>query len=297
MLLNLNKIKRFTPEDFFIKKEEKWIILTYNHTLYIAELIQGALERKGISSIIINDINHQYKNNPYIIICPQLFNKNFPERAIFYQMEQSTSPWFSRKYLSMLHKCVFIFDYSLFNIENLIKRGFDISRIFYIPVDFKEYKVRKMQERSTDILFYGALNSHRNQLLGNLSSKFNIKILIDVYGEQLKQELNNAKIVINIHYYKNSILETTRIYEAISNGCIVVSEKTQDMHIYSKLKKLVTFFDYNDIEILHDKLKELLSDPNILIEKQKQQINFISNNNNDFDFYISKFLEYCGYND
>ena len=46
-----------------------------------------------------------------------------------------------------------------------------------------------------------------------------------------------SKILLNIHYYEGkTILEIPRIYPGIYNGCIILSEKSEDEE-YDKLLK------------------------------------------------------------
>ena len=54
--------------------------------------------------------------------------------------------------------------------------------------------------------------------------KHKIKIINGLYGINLYKEIINSKIVLNIHFYKNAILETCRINEILSCNRIVISE-------------------------------------------------------------------------
>ena len=64
------------------------------------------------------------------------------------------------------------------------------------------------------------MNNIRKQKLlylqKKLYPKYNIKIINNIYGIELFHEIINSKIVLNIHFYKDAILETNRLNEILS---------------------------------------------------------------------------------
>lgn len=298
----LNIINKFLSKNtdkqnhFKINQNEYVIILTREHTLFVAHLIQSALLKSNINSKIITETRHTYqKDTPYIIICPQIFKHLPSKRVIFFQMEQYTSRWFTKKYFKLLNKADFIFDYSLDNISVLLKEGIPSTKIFYLPLSFADFNITQNQHRKNDILFYGDASSpRRKKFLDEISSKYNIKIVTNLYGDGIKQELLNSKIVLNIHFYKDSVLETTRIYEALSYGCIVISESSPDINQYPILKELVNFVDCGDVDAMISSISFLL-DNNTINQKQKYNLEKIKSSQNIFDFFFFRFLLYIGY--
>lgn len=86
---------------------------------------------------------------------------------------------------------------------------------------------------NSDILFYGSLNPRRERILSQLAQAFirrgytsyNIRTVSRLFGEELLQYVARARIVLNIHFYANSILETDRIHTALQfNNVTVISE-------------------------------------------------------------------------
>lgn len=64
-----------------------------------------------------------------------------------------------------------------------------------------------------------------------------------MWQEERDKTIAQAKIVINLHYYDNAILETARLSYLLSNQCIIVSEKSDDPVLdkwHSKYLTLVT---------------------------------------------------------
>lgn len=73
----------------------------------------------------------------------------------------------------------------------------------------------------SDILFYGGINSRRERILSQIMNPLQLghgyKIIIvnHTFGDELLKYIFNTRVVLNIHYYSNSILETDRIHAAL----------------------------------------------------------------------------------
>ena len=115
-------------------------------------------------------------------------------------------------------------------------------------------------ERPIDILFVGTKSKDREDLRINLERKYPDKKIMFVFDESLlapekmKSALLNAKIVINIGFYKNKSLETHRIHNALSAGCMVVSHDDCHEDLLKYYSDYITFtdnladFDYDSVE-------------------------------------------------
>jgi hypothetical protein len=72
--------------------------------------------------------------------------------------------------------------------------------------------------------------------------------------EKMKNALLNAKIVINLGFYKNKSLESHRIHNALSAGCMVVSHNDCHEDLIKYYGEYVTFtenlkeFDYDSVK-------------------------------------------------
>ena len=98
-------------------------------------------------------------------------------------------------------------------------------------------------------------------MLNELKKHFCVCILNEVHGEDLKSAIETARIVINLHYYNNALLEVTRIYECLSLGVPVVSENTQDQNDYPELKDVVKFFETGSVSAMLQTVEEALKNP------------------------------------
>lgn len=213
-----------------LKLEDGVVILATQHTRYIAQLFANALDKINTPhEILLEAPQKGYSKQLHIVICPQMFAK-LPERYIAFQMEQSVSSrWFTKDYFQRLKNARFVFDYAVPNLQFLQDNGIEFRKLFYLPVGLLENSQENQSESDSnfeyDIAFYGDINCERRQLfLKKLQEKFSVKIISEVFGDELYQLLNKAKMVVNIHYYENALLETTRICECLSLNKLIISE-------------------------------------------------------------------------
>lgn len=252
-------------------------ILCTPHTLFVAKLIRKHLEAYGliVNSIIDQEPKH-YDSCLYLVICPQLFKK-LPRRYMVFQMEQSVSPrWFDTKYVAILKKAEVILDYSKDNLGYLQKElGVKFSNLYYFPISNLPTASlqtlgscnQKYQQYEYDVVFYGDVqNPRRKQFLDAISKKFKTLIVSEVFGEALYIQLRRAKVLVNIHYYENALLETTRIYESLSLGLNIISEVAIDQLDHAVLMPWVTFTPMGDIDAMLNAIDEQLKQPRNLAE-------------------------------
>jgi len=222
----------FEPSLF---NKKKVYIYSNKFGYYISNILRYLFFKKFIITEIVFEIDY---NSPelYIIPFPQKINK-FPRNYIIYQLEQKDiSKWINKKYEASILFSKKTLDYSQSNIDkfpNIIK-----EKMIYYPIPLIPYHYLNNSfindnfinnNPTNNILFYGSMNNIRklklNYLQQKLGNKYHIKIINNLFGKKLFDEILNSKIVLNIHFYKNAILETYRINEILSCGKIVISEK------------------------------------------------------------------------
>lgn len=273
---------------------ERIDILTPPHTLYLAKLIQKHLLSIDIACDVHIGVMEEYADIPYIILCPQNY-QTFPPLYIVYQMEQTVHPrWFSESYYQILRNAYAIFDYSLVNIAFFGENSDLISKVFYLPVDYfvDMPSLPSAAEKSYEVLFYGdANNSRRQAMLNELSQHYSVKICSEVFGEDVYREIQKAKVVINLHYYENALLETTRLYETLSlNTCVIVSEKSADAVEDARLRGIVDFIEVGDCEALIRQVGYWLTDDARRVERIRRNQEILVKRANAFPFYFYRFL-------
>lgn len=244
-----------------------WCVMTTPHTLFIAHLLASRLRAHGWEVDILTDAPIGFPHQMYIVICPQMF-KLLPngQKLIIYQMEQSiSSRWFTAEYLQTLQHSLATLEYSLVNIDFLSKNGVAYPHVHYLPVgaDGTYRDSTPVLEKTDDVLFYGDASSsqRRREMLAELRVYFNVRVCSEVFGKEMIEEISRARVVINVHYYENSLLEMPRIQECLSLGVPVVSEGSQDQSDYPELSGAVTFFEQGNNEAMINAVRNALAQP------------------------------------
>lgn len=282
-----------TTTDIRLSKQETNYILTTHHCLFIAEQIKRNLEDAGFpSEIIFNEPISGFANSLHFVICPQIF-KSLPGLYVAFQMEQSVSSrWFNESYLKILENSFAILDYSTINIKYLQEKGISLRQLYYTPISYiSNYRELGNTQKEYDVLFYGdANNDRRKRYLAAIKKKYKLKIINNIFGEELYNEIVKARLVVNIHYYEGALLETTRIYECLSLGAMIVSESSSDIVETPQLQNLVDFVPVGDIDGMLERIDYWLDHPNERQQKIENTQNTLRNSPNLFSYYFNRFL-------
>lgn len=266
-------------------------VLTPPHTLFLAQLIASRLEHHGWSvDIHTSDLDH-YDHDFYFVLCPQIF-KNLPpgEKRIVYQLEQSVSSrWFTEDYLSLLNNSLFVLDYNLDNIRFLSDKGIQFPLVYYMPIGCQAAQSLPAAEQPFyDVLFYGDSYSspRRQRMLHALQQHHKVEVINEVFGDAMRAKIAQAKLVINLHYYDNALLETPRLQECLSLGVRVVSESASNQHEFPQLEGVVRFFQEGSIPDMLKVVQEALDQP-VSDEAMRSAAQF---GETQFNFYMDRLL-------
>jgi hypothetical protein len=279
-------------------EKKKIIIVVHNIISSIGEMLKNIINNL-YPEYIVNIINHTHYETTealneyiYIIITNNIEDINLPKKYILWQVEQKKSGFFGDIYNNMLIKAKMIWEYSMCNVEKY-QKYIDNTKICYAPLPFIRTSLDIQNYFEYDILFYGAKNERRHNILELLKNKYNICIAYDVFNENRDLLIKKSKIIINLHYYDECSLETARINEVLKYNRLVLSEypSNNDTHNVDLYKNIVVFFDcinkdYSNINILYHlldhyllnydkKIDENLKNIEILEEKN---INYLKNN-------------------
>jgi hypothetical protein len=270
------------------------VILSTPHCRFVAEEIAHALDQVGIASNIIHEIPAGgYADVPHFVICPQMFD-SMPALHVSFQMEQSVSSrWFTREYLRRLESSYAIFDYSLDNIASLAKKGLHPKQFYYMPVGYLPGYGSDLEPAmdSYDVLFYGDINNARRRTcIHELEKICRVKVVSNLFGRDMLQELCKAKIVVNIHYYPGALLESTRLWECLSLGRLVVSERGSDMPMHEDLESLIDFVDEGDFVGMADRVRYWLEHEGLRREKLARNAERMKSMFRRFDYFFYRFL-------
>lgn len=231
------------------------------HCMYIVKCIRIALGEIGLRCYIntSSTIPTAKVGGAHIVICPQLY-EDLPARYIAYQMEQTlSSSWFDEGYINKLAAASSILDYSQSNVIELVKVLPKSVPIFYSPIPMVRQDLAPV-DKGFDVAFYGNVtgSSRREMFLSQICENFRTKLIHGKHGDELYEDLRSARLIVNIHYYENAPLETTRIMECLSLGLPVVSESSRDIACYPGVQSAVIFSKEGDVEDMVAKVKETL---------------------------------------
>lgn len=267
-------------------------ILCTKHTLFIGKLFENALEKLGIVSKLMTEEPKDFTDDVYIVICAQIFKK-LPNRYIAVQMEQTVSfRWLSEEYYERLRHAHSILDYSLVNIRYFRNNSDFGKNFYYLPIDYLPHLHREAKKYAYDVAFYGDVNCPRRvEILKQIQKHFSVLIIDHLFDKDLYDKLCQAKIVLNIHYYENALLETTRIYEILSLGCsIVISERSSNAREEERLESIVDFVPLDDINAMINRIGYWLSHEEERKNMLFQNNETLSKRSNAFEYFFNRYM-------
>ena len=209
---------------------KKIVILTTNYIINSANNLSNFFKSLNIDTqIVINNkitqelLEEIKEENNYLFLLginhiQNINNINLPKnKYIIYQIEQLNQTLYeynklSEEVLYLMENCYSLFDYSNKNLEYypeslrekvkllepLIKEKIEETK------ETEETEETKETEEKIDILFIGIINNRRELILDKLHEYsidnryyYNIKIVSNVFNEELIKLIKNSKIVIN----------------------------------------------------------------------------------------------------
>ena len=185
-----------------------------------------------------------------------LYHYKYNTKYIIINSEQPSSKYFKDKYYITILKKFLVIDYN--NISSkFIKDSFDVdthvSYFFDFPINSPNIK------KEYDIVFIGTKSDKRLNIYNELKKRYRHKNILFDFGwnyrdvTKLTNLLINTKIVLNIPFFPDGLLEIHRINKALSCGCIVVSEKGKDNELNALYEDYIYFtedfinFDYDNL--------------------------------------------------
>lgn len=277
--------------------KQLWGVMTTNHTLFLADIIREELLSHDYLVEIFLSPKSVYIHDYYIIISAQMFLRNLPplNKTFIYQVEQYSSGkrWFSQAYNETLMNSLGVLEYDVNNIFHFRKDLYaNVNKLFYLPVGAAKIPSRVRKGNFTklwDVLFYGDyLSSKRRQRMLKVLklSKLKTKIVTEIFGRNMKTMIQHSRLVLNIHYYENALLETPRIIECLSYGTPVVSEAVENMDSHRSLSNVVSFFDKGSSILMMKAIYQALQFPvnDIVVEDYHKA------SQDHFSFMFSRFL-------
>lgn len=97
----------------------------------------------------------------------------------------------------------------------------------HILKPYKNWGAYNNVSKDIDILFYGALNEHRQKVINALKTRYNVIVCKGIFGDDLDSYIMRSKILLNIHfYYECAMQEQARMVRWLGSPCKIISEKS-----------------------------------------------------------------------
>jgi uncharacterized protein (DUF2164 family) len=285
-----------TNNTIIMNIEEDIIIVTSQFGLNIAYNLSEELRKLNFKVGISNNIIPTDKLH---IILFSFLLPVLPKNYILYQLEQiNKSNYITNKLYKDISKSLLIMDYSR---ENISKYKNDRDNISYQMMPIVNYIIEYVPEYSYDVIFFGSMNEKRKKILDYLSMQ-NIIVAStnNIFGENLYYHLKKAKIILNLHYYDNALLETARLNEILKFNTLIISENSNLMKDNQDFYKDDVFFIENiddnleNINVLSEQIFDCLKHFDLYKKKiNKIRKNTIQNIYNEFSLNLKKNLISC----
>lgn len=202
----------------------------------------------------------------------------------------------------------YILEYNILNY-NYFKSTYPNLLLHFLPPIYNEYLETYYKSKlinnipwseKTDVLFFGSINQRRIEVLNKISTKYKVKVIQGLSGEKensfICNEINNAKIVLNVSvngnnivfdYYRNSFL--------LANKVLLISERPKilDTTIQQNLIDIENNFVLADYDNFYEVVDNYLSNYNQsqieeIINKQYNHFKSYNMKDNIIDFFNNK---------
>lgn len=301
----MDKIRSFRHEEVavnenvavdkqLIENGDHVLILSTESALFYCSNIQKQLEHFGVQCEILKEEPVEYLDRLYFVVCSDQW-KQLPKKYIAMQVEDvCTNTSFSQKYLDQLLGAIAIFDCSTMNIQYFKSHSSYGNRFYYVPADYQLLDHEKTDEEMFDVLCVGCETSPRCQEWIQEISKYWNVCFVDpglISDSEFVEKVKQSKIVLNLHAFDASILETSRLYEILSYGnAILISESSVDSYEEDRLKDIVTWIKPSNYTDAISKITYWLENDDVRKNHVHENYDFLRDKKNDFAYYFYRFL-------
>jgi len=203
------------------------------------EIVRNAFSTQGMNVVLgahligSRAVADSVPANTVIVNLEQLRGNNLEAQSIYADLLQRLAVW----------------DHSQRNIAEL-RALTGNERVHRIGIGFvpQMQRIAPAAEQPTDVLFYGSLNDRRRAILNALQEAgLTVRCLYGVYGAERDRAIAEAKIVLNLHFYEDSIHEIVRTAHLLANGKAVVCECNPATEIDEDIRRAVVARPYGEL--------------------------------------------------
>ena len=226
-------------------------------------------------SIEFTDIVTEKDNNSdiYLIFGKDIINiQKLPSKYIIFQLNSITTnnkneidQFFGEKYINIMKNALSIWDYSIDNI-NKLKKFYNFNNLYHIPFyyhKFTDYSHKISSKHKNIDIFFNEPHEQiprRKELLDKLKQKYTIYTATNnIWDSNKINNLYKSKLVLNILYNENDIIEFKNLWFMLNNKAFIISEYNQNSDILSDnnlsletMSNYITCTSYDNLEFLID---------------------------------------------
>lgn len=132
----------------------------------------------------------------------------------------------SPQYLELL-RSQSVIDYDVANIAAYGQDPAQVPVVSFAHAPYLPAPELPLEERPIDLLFFGSVNPRRQQFLARIEACGLSVASFDhpVYAEERDHYIQQAKAVVNCHFYETSRFEQARAFQCLSLGTPFISER------------------------------------------------------------------------
>ena len=206
----------------------------------------------------------------YIIVGVHHFTRGLPKNYIVVQVEQPGSHWFDKHLEQSLENAIGVIDFSPKLCQTWKSMGYNAFFVpMRIPLNLFVFDQSETEPglitQDIDVLFYGGRCPRRVHFQKELARACPGKNVVfrfyDLFGDERENFIARAKIILNLHFWPQSALQSHRIEYLMARGKCVVSEYSADEELDNRYAGAVKFSRYetmaNTISVLLRNPKEI----------------------------------------
>jgi tetratricopeptide (TPR) repeat protein len=228
----------------------------YPHAAGLTELVMSwshaFAELGSRASVVRNTFSSQGVNvvfGAHLIDTPALAER-LPANSVVVNLEQLRGSRLEAQpvYCDLLRRLP-VWDHSRRNIVEL-RALTGNERVHCVGIGFvpQMQSIAPALEQPTDVLFYGSINGRRRAILSALQQAgMRVRCLYGVYGAERDRAIAEAKVVLNVHFYEDSIHEIVRTSHLLANRKAVVCECNADTEIDEDMRRAVVAKPYGEL--------------------------------------------------
>lgn len=230
--------------------------LGYVHALGFidqARFFRHQFRRMGASvTLAKNRLRHDAVN--FVFGAHLGFDASLRQRhsCIFVNLEQLGAEGAAVKpaYLQLLAGSAVV-DYHADNVAAYQARADDVPIFSFAHAPYLQpAEVLTLDDRPIDLLFFGSMNERRRALIERLERSGRSVTLLDgpVYGPERDALVMRAKAVLNLHFYPTARFEQARVFQCLSLGTPVISERGPGSAVPAQFEDSVHWVDVERID-------------------------------------------------